>query len=59
MSWSPNRRSVLQAGAATLLAGSAVRRALAGDIPSKPEAGAIKMGIAPWLGYGIWYIAAS
>jgi NitT/TauT family transport system substrate-binding protein len=58
MSWSPNRRSVLQAGAATLLTGSAVGQALAGDIPSTPEAGAIKMGIEPWLGYGIWHIAA-
>jgi len=58
MSWSPNRRSVLQAGAATLLAGSAIGRAVAADIPTKPEAGAIKMGIEPWLGYGIWYIAA-
>src|SRR5882724_5020483 len=58
MNWSLNRRGVLQAGAATLLAGSAIGRALAGDIPSKPEAGAIKMGIEPWLGYGIWYIAA-
>src|SRR4029453_1331601 len=54
MSWSPNRRSVLQAGAATLLAGSAIGRALAADIPTKPEAGAIKMGIEPWLRYGIW-----
>ena len=58
MSWSPNRRSVLQAGAATLLAGSAVGRALAADIPNKPEAGAIKMGIEPWLGYGQWHVAA-
>src|SRR5882672_8194446 len=58
MSWSPNRRSVLQAGAATLLAGSAICRAVAADIPTKPEAGAIKMGIEPWLGYGQWHIAA-
>ena len=58
MSWSPNRRSALQAGAATLLVTSALSRALAADIPTKPEAGAIKMGIEPWLGYGIWYIAA-
>jgi len=33
-------------------------RALAADIPATPEAGAIKMGIEPWLGYGIWHIAA-
>ncbi|HVO55035.1 MAG TPA: ABC transporter substrate-binding protein [Solirubrobacterales bacterium] len=28
-----------------------------GSIPSKPEAGVIKMGIEPWIGYGPWYIA--
>src|SRR5215470_7084307 len=58
MTWLANRRSILQAGAAALLAGPAIGRALAADIPSKPEAGTIKMGIEPWLGYGIWYIAA-
>jgi NitT/TauT family transport system substrate-binding protein len=58
MSWSPNRRGVLQAGAAMLLVGPAIGRAFAQDIPATPEAGAIKMGIEPWLGYGIWHIAA-
>lgn len=28
-----------------------------GEIPAKPEAGVIKMGIEPWIGYGPWYIA--
>ena len=34
------------------------RTAFAQDIPSTPEAGDIKMGIEPWLGYGQWHIAA-
>lgn len=25
---------------------------------SKPEAGTFKMGIEPWLGYGLWHVAA-
>lgn len=62
MGWEPNRRQVLRSGAATLavgaLAGSAFRSALAEGIPTSPEAGAIKMGIEPWLGYGQWHIAA-
>ena len=57
-----NRRQVLRAGAATLavsaMARSATRSALAQDIPTSPEAGAIKMAIEPWLGYGQWQIAA-
>ena len=48
------RRSLL--AAAALLA--APRLAFADDIPTTPEAGAIKMGIEPWLGYGQWHIAA-
>ena len=52
-----NRRSLLKASAA--LAGvSAFGPAFAADIPMKPEAGAIKMGIEPWLGYGQWQVAA-
>lgn len=27
-------------------------------IPMKPEAGAFKLGIEPWLGYGQWHVAA-
>jgi NitT/TauT family transport system substrate-binding protein len=48
----------LQAGAATLAAGSLVKSAFAQSIPTTPEAGAIKMAIEPWLGYGQWHIAA-
>src|SRR5436190_68460 len=54
MKWTLARRFLLQAGAATLFAGTAY----ADDIPTTPEAGAIKMGIEPWLGYGQWHIAA-
>lgn len=54
-----NRRSVLMtAAAAGLFAAGASRIALADDIPAMPEAGAIKMGLQPWLGYGQWHIAA-
>lgn len=28
-------------------------------IPSKPEAGTVKLGVQPWLGYGPWHIAAA
>src|SRR3954468_9210294 len=58
MVWIPRRRDVLGGGAAALLAGTFRRPAFAQDIPATPEAGAIKMGIEPWLGYGQWHIAA-
>jgi NitT/TauT family transport system substrate-binding protein len=58
MNWTPNRRQVLQAGAATLAAGSFAKAAFAQSIPTTPEEGAIKMAIEPWLGYGQWHIAA-
>lgn len=58
MNWTPNRRQVLQAGAATLAASGLVKSAFAQSIPTTPEAGAIKMAIEPWLGYGQWHIAA-
>jgi NitT/TauT family transport system substrate-binding protein len=58
MNWTPNRRQVLQAGAATLAFGGLAKSALAQAIPTTPEAGAIKMAIEPWLGYGQWHIAA-
>jgi NitT/TauT family transport system substrate-binding protein len=58
MNWTPNRRQVLQAGAATLVAGSFAQVAFAQSIPTTPEEGAIKMAIEPWLGYGQWHIAA-
>lgn len=58
MTMTLNRRAMLQSGAAALLAGAAPLSALAASLPAKPEAGAIKMGIEPWLGYGQWHIAA-
>src|SRR3954466_10166671 len=55
-------RRQLMAGAAALgtLGGVAAtfRSALAQDIPAKPEAGGVKMGVEPWLGYGQWHVAA-
>jgi NitT/TauT family transport system substrate-binding protein len=58
MIWTPNRRDIIRAGAAALMAGAAGHAALAQDIPASPESGPIKMGIEPWLGYGQWHIAA-
>lgn len=58
MDWRMNRRRALQAGAAALVTGAMGRAAFAAGIPSMPEAGAIKMAIEPWLGYGQWHIAA-
>jgi NitT/TauT family transport system substrate-binding protein len=48
----------MMAGAAALGVASTFRSAFAQDIPTKPEAGGIKMGIEPWLGYGQWHVAA-
>ncbi|OWJ65789.1 ABC transporter substrate-binding protein [Inquilinus limosus] len=28
-------------------------------IPAQPEAGGFRMGIQPWLGYGLWHVAAA
>jgi NitT/TauT family transport system substrate-binding protein len=58
MIWTPNRRDVIRAGAAALMASAAGRVALAQEIPAAPESGPVKMGIEPWLGYGQWHIAA-
>ena len=52
-----DRRTVLAGGVALATAGL-VKPSRADDIPSAPEAGAIKMGLNPWLGYGQWHIAA-
>ena len=61
-----NRRQVVQAGVGlaitaalgTTFIGSLIGEALAADtLPATPEAGAINMGIEPWLGYGQWHIA--
>ncbi|MDQ0467875.1 ABC transporter substrate-binding protein [Labrys wisconsinensis] len=53
-----NRRRLMQAGAGLALGATAFGRAFAQEIPAKPEAGAIKMAIEPWLGYGQWHVAA-
>ena len=58
MIYMPNRRQLLKTGAAALAAATVIRPSFAQDIPTAPEAGDIKMGIEPWLGYGQWHIAA-
>jgi NitT/TauT family transport system substrate-binding protein len=58
MIWNTTRRNLLKAGAASALSAFAARASFADDMPMKPEAGAVKMGIEPWLGYGQWHIAA-
>ena len=46
----------LAAGASlALLAGPALAAAPTADL--KPEAGTVKLGMQPWLGYGQWYVA--
>src|SRR3982751_5298230 len=57
MAFHTTRRQMM-AGAAALGVASTFRSAFAQDIPAKPEAGGIKMGIEPWLGYGQWHVAA-
>ena len=56
--WTLNRRDVLKAGLAATALGSGVGVGFAEEIPAAPEAGDVKMGIEPWLGYGQWHIAA-
>ena len=58
MIYMPNRRQLLKTGAAAFATAAVIRPSFAQDIPSAPEAGDIKMGIEPWLGYGQWHIAA-
>lgn len=58
MLWKPNRRDLLKAGAAATAFGGIGATALAQDVPAAPEAGTLKMGLNPWLGYGQWHIAA-
>lgn len=54
----PNRRTLLRTGLAAAALGGVGRFAFAQDLPAAPEAGDIRMGIEPWLGYGQWHIAA-
>jgi NitT/TauT family transport system substrate-binding protein len=56
MNFRINRRQMM-AGAAAFGSIAAFRPAFAQDIPAKPEAGGIKMGLEPWLGYGQWHVA--
>ena len=58
MNWTPNRRNILKTGAAVAALSITGPASWAQDIPTVPEAGDIKMGIEPWLGYGQWHIAA-
>jgi NitT/TauT family transport system substrate-binding protein len=58
MNWTPNRRDILTASLAATALGTMSGAASADDLPMAPEAGDIKMGIEPWLGYGQWHIAA-
>ena len=45
--------------AATITAGLAWAGPVAAQaVPAQPEAGSFKMGIEPWLGYGLWHVAA-
>jgi NitT/TauT family transport system substrate-binding protein len=57
MKFQTTRRQMM-AGAAALGAAATFRSAFAQDIPSKPEAGGVRMGVEPWLGYGQWHVAA-
>ncbi len=58
MSKNFTRRTVLKAGLATAAMAGFAPSAFADDLPAKPEAGTLKMGLNPWLGYGQWHIAA-
>ncbi|WP_026870792.1 ABC transporter substrate-binding protein [Inquilinus limosus] len=33
--------------------------AAAQEVPARPEAGGFRLGIQPWLGYGLWHVAAA
>src|SRR5262245_48046124 len=54
----PKRRDFIKAGAAAGFAALAVTSGSAREFPARPERGRIRMGIGPWLGYGLWHIAA-
>lgn len=58
MNWTLNRRNLLKSTVASSALAGLGQFAWAEDIPTAPEAGDIKMGIEPWLGYGQWHIAA-
>jgi NitT/TauT family transport system substrate-binding protein len=58
MKWNLNRRDMLKASVAAAALGGLAQRSMAEGIPAAPEAGTLKMGLNPWLGYGQWHIAA-
>lgn len=58
MNWTPNRRDILKTGVALAGLGGLAHTAQADDLPATPEAGTLKMGLNPWLGYGQWHVAA-
>ena len=58
MNWTPTRRDILKTGIATAALGGLSNSSQAQDIPAAPEAGTLKMGLNPWLGYGQWHLAA-
>ena len=43
---------------AVFLAAVSGTPAQAQEIPAEPEAGEVRMGLQPWLGYGQWHVAA-
>ncbi|MFN8110789.1 MAG: ABC transporter substrate-binding protein [Thermoleophilia bacterium] len=45
------------AGCGSSGGGSGGSTASAGAIPTTPEAGTFRMGLEPWLGYGLWRVA--
>jgi NitT/TauT family transport system substrate-binding protein len=53
------RGLVLAAAIAAGLIGAGLAGAgpAAAQIPAQPEAGSFRMGIEPWLGYGLWHVA--
>jgi NitT/TauT family transport system substrate-binding protein len=52
------RRALLKSTAASAAFAGMTQLSFADEIPTTPEAGDIKMGVVPWLGYGQWHIAA-
>jgi NitT/TauT family transport system substrate-binding protein len=57
MTWQLGRRELL-AGVTGLATTMMISKSFADEIPAKPEAGGIKIGLEPWLGYGQWHVAA-
>lgn len=43
--------------AIALACGLATAAQAAGPVPATPESGTFRLGIEPWLGYGLWHVA--